>query len=255
MRWRKRQRPSPRSIRSPSSPPRQRRSITASRKRSSSAPIACSWPTTASPAKSARSSRISPRRSECRKSIFARSSKTSPTSSRDRASPGPTEAGRLAPPSAAGLRCRQTSPDRRADGATGMIISHEHKFIFLKTRKTAGTSVELALRQLCGPDDIIAPIGEAEERRQQALHYQGRPPQNWRVHGWWQSPRPLFKRYWFRFSPGDYGFYNHIPAREARALLNDDKVWRSYFKFAFERNPWDRQVSAAAPGSTITKSI
>src|SRR5262245_14307166 len=55
-----------------------------------------------------------------------------------------------------------------------MIISHEHQFIFLKTRKTAGTSVELALRQLCGPDDIIAPIGDAEERRQQALHYRGR---------------------------------------------------------------------------------
>ncbi|HKA99406.1 MAG TPA: sulfotransferase family 2 domain-containing protein [Methyloceanibacter sp.] len=144
-----------------------------------------------------------------------------------------------------------------------MIFSHEHKFIFLKTRKTAGTSVELALRQLCGPDDIIAAIGDAEERRQQVLHYQGRPPQNWRVHGWWQSPRPLFKRYWFRFSPGDYGFYNHIPAKQARTLLNDDKVWRSYFKFAFERNPWDRQVSvyhfryrdtaAAAPFSSYMR--
>ena len=125
-----------------------------------------------------------------------------------------------------------------------MIVSHRHKFIFLKTRKTAGTSIELALRKFCGPDDIIAPIGKTEERRQQALNYNGRSSQNWRVHSWWQSPRPLLNRYWFRVNPGDYGFYNHIPAKHARALLNDDKVWQSYFKFAFERNPWDRQVSA-----------
>ena len=52
------------------------------------------------------------------------------------------------------------------------------------------------------------------------------------------------KRAWFKFSAKDYGFYNHMPASEARALLNDDKIWRSYFKFAFDRNPWDRQVSA-----------
>ncbi|MEL6382956.1 MAG: chondroitin 4-O-sulfotransferase, partial [Cyanobacteria bacterium J06626_18] len=32
-----------------------------------------------------------------------------------------------------------------------MIISHEYKFIFLKTRKTAGTSIEIALSKFCGP--------------------------------------------------------------------------------------------------------
>jgi hypothetical protein len=121
-----------------------------------------------------------------------------------------------------------------------MIISHEHKFIFLKTRKTAGTSIELALSQLCGPDDIITPISPNDE----PFRATGRGPQNWRMHSWWRSPRPLFQRYWFQTYAGDYGFYNHMPAKEARALLNDDKVWRSYFKFTFERNPWDRQVSA-----------
>ena len=56
------------------------------------------------------------------------------------------------------------------------------------------------------------------------------------------SFRPLFKRRWFKFTAADYGFYNHMPAAEARELI-DDKVWRSYFKFAFDRNPWDRQIS------------
>lgn len=120
-----------------------------------------------------------------------------------------------------------------------MIISHAHKFIFLKTKKTAGTSIELALSQLCGPDDIIAPLTEIDEK----LRAGKRGAQNWRTHDWWRSPRPLWKRHWFKRSPQDYGFYNHMPAEEARTLLNDDKVWKSYFKFAFDRNPWDRQVS------------
>jgi hypothetical protein len=120
-----------------------------------------------------------------------------------------------------------------------MIISHEHKFIFLKTKKTAGTSIELALSQLCGPGDVITPLTEVDE----ALRASGRGAQNWRLHGWWQSPRPLWQRRFFKFTAEDYGFYNHMPAVEAKALLNDNKAWRSYFKFAFDRNPWDRQVS------------
>ena len=38
-----------------------------------------------------------------------------------------------------------------------MIASFSCRFIFLKTRKTAGTSVELALSPACGPEDIVTP--------------------------------------------------------------------------------------------------
>ncbi|MGD9501050.1 MAG: sulfotransferase family 2 domain-containing protein [Methyloceanibacter sp.] len=120
-----------------------------------------------------------------------------------------------------------------------MIVSHEHKFIFLKTKKTAGTSIELALTELCGAEDIITPLTETDE----ALRAGGRGAQNWRLHGWWGSPRPFFQRRFLKFAGQDYGFYNHMPAEEAKALLDDEAAWRNYFKFAFDRNPWDRQVS------------
>lgn len=120
-----------------------------------------------------------------------------------------------------------------------MIVSHKHKFIFLKTKKTAGTSIELALTTLCGDEDVITPLTKADE----ALRAEGRGAQNWRQHGWWQSQRPIWKRRMFRAAAQDYGFYNHMTAAAAKALINDDRVWRDYFKFAFDRNPWDREVS------------
>ena len=36
-----------------------------------------------------------------------------------------------------------------------MIISHKHKFVFIKTRKTAGSTLENILRPCLGEDDIL----------------------------------------------------------------------------------------------------
>ena len=49
-----------------------------------------------------------------------------------------------------------------------MIASHQHRFIFLKTRKTAGTSVEIALSKVCGPDDVITEISPEDEELRRA---------------------------------------------------------------------------------------
>jgi hypothetical protein len=44
-----------------------------------------------------------------------------------------------------------------------MILSNRHKFIFIKGVKVGGTSIEIALAPLCGPDDIITPITPIDE--------------------------------------------------------------------------------------------
>ena len=118
-----------------------------------------------------------------------------------------------------------------------MIISHKHRFIFIKTRKTAGTSIEIALSKFCGPDDVITPITDEDEELRRSLGYPG--PQNcdiplarFRTTDWWNTLR-RGKR---------VRFYNHAPARFVRDHI-DRGVWNAYFKFAFERNPFDRAIS------------
>ena len=118
-----------------------------------------------------------------------------------------------------------------------MLISHQHRFIFLKTSKTAGTSVEIALSKFLGPKDVITPIQPREDEEiREKLGY--RSPQNYQ---WTFRSHPR-ARMGALFSRKQPQFYNHIPASEVRPLLPDE-VWNGYYKFCFERNPWDRFIS------------
>ena len=44
-----------------------------------------------------------------------------------------------------------------------MIVNHKYKFIFIKSFKTAGTSLEIALSKFCTKDDIITSIVEEDD--------------------------------------------------------------------------------------------
>jgi len=119
-----------------------------------------------------------------------------------------------------------------------MIVSHRYRFIFLKTRKTAGTSIEIALSRFCGEDDIITPITKEDERTRRGLGYQG--PKHFRL-SLLKYSRADWMRLFTKFKPA--GCYNHMPASLIRSWVGED-VWNSYYKFAFERNPWDKVISS-----------
>ena len=97
-----------------------------------------------------------------------------------------------------------------------MIISHEHKFIFLKTKKTAGTAIEAALSELCGPSDVITPYRRGERGRTARVgaaelpHRASAEAEAAAV----AAPARAAERYYHH----SVGFYEHMP-RLARARL------------------------------------
>lgn len=130
-----------------------------------------------------------------------------------------------------------------------MIASFSRNFIFIKTKKTAGTSAEIILGSWCSEEDICTPIGPASaELMRRSL---GGLPRNFtpdregeaRLHAAIESGNQRTIRERRRATKVLRQFGSHESARTVRSALPE--LWERAFKFAVERHPYEKCVSQA----------
>ena len=118
-----------------------------------------------------------------------------------------------------------------------MIISHKYRFIFIKTRKTAGTSIEVLLSSLCDDRDVCTPI-YPPELGHVARNYKGRWPLSAELSRQRTGYNVKSATDWIK----GRRFRNHSGAQDVKHRVGAD-MWRSYTTFCVDRNPWDKTLS------------
>ncbi len=149
-----------------------------------------------------------------------------------------------------------------------MIFLKSPNLIFIKTKKTAGTSIEIALSAHADENDIITPIGNPGMMDECIRMDMGfKQPQNWartkNQEEWyrWQVRQfyklygtPLLyhldidwtplKRRWLKYTgtKARYVFANHMTAEELAPKIGEDVFLRAH-KITSVRHPYEQLVS------------
>jgi len=92
-----------------------------------------------------------------------------------------------------------------------MIISHKYKFIYIRSQKTASTSLDVFFSAYCDDNDIVTVMPE-------------------QTPDWHNATR---------FGPLNN---NHVPARDVYDFIGAD-IFYEYYKFTSIRNPLDKMLS------------
>ena len=103
-----------------------------------------------------------------------------------------------------------------------MLISHLKKFIYLKTMKTASTSIEGYFEPYCTDEDpwVLNHARQDYESPAGIVGHRGETPVGSCTIKW----------------------YSHLSAKTIKLGIPND-TWSTYFKFCVIRNPYDRIVS------------
>lgn len=118
-----------------------------------------------------------------------------------------------------------------------MILSYQSGFIFIKTIKTASTSVEIFLSRYCGSKDVITFLPDADEAIRRELGYPG--PQN--------CFHPLYRQFFYRLLGQKkmrylYRIRHNISASDLKKEISASS-WQDLLKMTIVRNPYDRAIS------------
>ena len=114
-----------------------------------------------------------------------------------------------------------------------MIVSKKHKFVFLKTPKTGGSSLEFYLSQFCDKNDILTPLLPKEEKLKKKFKLLN--IKNYKIKKFTLSKISKLK-IMRKIVLNDHSSLN--------ILENEIKLdLKEYFIFAFVRNPYDWIVS------------